>query len=441
MPVASPSLYLENTMSLRLRIAGVLLALPFLACGSSDESYPSSSDAGASDARDDRPGVDANVDSRLDDADDESDGQDAAPLVPTEREVLIPLDGQVLFPVRLDGATESSYLVIDTGAVRSAFEETLLRDVKNGVGVVTVDFGDGIVFDDYEVLAADLTEAEDHIGVAIDGLIGQDLFQQLYFGIDYRRARAIVARTPPQTAPAGWSEAERQTIPYELEQGYPIVTIDVDGTPARLIADTGSGVTLLTESHVPPAWLDTGLGGYVWHTSYGSDEATIVRIPTLSVGDVPVADSWAVIVPDDHHLSAVFSAIGLQIDGFLGYPAYRTFYWGIRGGESAYEVFPQKGEDPWTATEWNRVGVELVSSDNSVLIDMLFQPSSAQDTGLMVGDGLVSVDGTAVDGMALDDVRRMLQGNVGESRTLDILHDGAPKQVSVEVDDLLPTID
>ncbi len=412
-------------------------ALALAACGSGDiEQRP---EGGVTDAASDAPSdqaPDVVADAAVDVAVDVLAEADAEPLVPTEREVLIPLDGQVLFPARLDGT--DAHLVVDTGAVRSAFSETLLRDVVNGVGVTTVDFGDGIVFDDYEVLAADLSEAENHIGVPIHGLIGQDLFQQLYFGVDYRRSRAIVSRTAPDTAPEGWGEADRVTLPYELVQGLPILTVDVEGSQARLIADTGSGVTLLTESRVPAAWLSTGLEGYVWHTSYGSDDATIIRIPSLGLGSVSVEDSWAIVVPDEHHLAAVFSAIGLEVDGFLGYPVYRSFYWGIRGADMTYEVFAQLGEDPLALTEWNRVGVELVSTGDRVLVDMLFHPSSAFDEGLEVGDDLRAVGGVPIENLGLDDVRKLLRGNVGEVRDLGLVRDGLPMQVTVEVDALLP---
>ncbi|HQK18842.1 MAG TPA: hypothetical protein PLJ27_15390, partial [Polyangiaceae bacterium] len=240
----------------------------------------------------------------------DSSQPDAKPAAPTEREVLIPLDGQVLFPAVVEG--NPAYLVVDTGAVRSTFSKDLLRNVANGVGLATIDFGDDIHFEDYEVLAGDLSEAEKHIGSAIDGLIGQDLLQQLYFGVDYRRKRAIVAANAPANAPNGWTEADRITLPYELVQGLPVLSVDIEGKQARLIADTGSGVTILTQSHVPSDWLDDGCKGYVWHTSYGSDEATIVRIPSLGVGSSQVKNSWAIVVPDEHHLASLFSAIGLE---------------------------------------------------------------------------------------------------------------------------------
>ena len=77
-------------------------------------------------------------------------------------------------------------MVVDTGAVRTAVHEPYLRDVANGVGIATIDFGDDIVLPDYAVIAADLSEAEDHIGVHLSGLIGQDLFQRYFFGLGNR---------------------------------------------------------------------------------------------------------------------------------------------------------------------------------------------------------------------------------------------------------------
>ncbi|MBI5525568.1 MAG: aspartyl protease family protein [Deltaproteobacteria bacterium] len=358
------------------------------------------------------------------------------PLVP----VTIPIDGQVLYPVNLDGNAGPFLLVVDTGAVRTAVETTLLRNVQNGVGVITIDFGSGNVFSDYEVLAADLTEAKDHIGISIHGLIGQDIFSELYFGLDYRTSAAVVTETAPEEAPPGFSTEEGIVVPYVVDGnlGIPLVEARVGGKTARLIADTGSGVTILTRSFVEPSLLDSGLSGYLWYTSYGSDPATIVRITSIDVGGAVAEGTWAVVVPDDHHLRPVFDALGVAVDGFLGYPFYRRFFTAIDVAAGRWEFYSYNDLPHVPAGEWDRVGVEIAREGGEVVIDMVFSPSDAEAKGVSAGDVLRAIDGQGVEGKGLDDLRLELRGVPGETRTLVVSNEGVDREVEVSVDRLLP---
>ncbi len=350
----------------------------------------------------------------------------------------VPLDGEPCVEAHLDDRTTPSLLVVDTGAIRTAVDKSMLRDVQNGVGLVTIRFGNGIVLSNYEVLAVDLSTARDHIGAPIMGLIGQDLVERFYFGLDYRNARAYVAEKPPSEPPPGFSSGDAVNLPYDLVQGLPIVTARIGGNSVRLLADTGSGVTLLVRSKVDPSALSTGLEGYFWHTSYGSDPATIIRIPSIDVGGHEVKQTWAVVVPDDNHLASVFKALKIEIDGFLGYPVYREFFVGVRGAEKRYELFPYATVDPLSLTEWNRVGIDISKSGGSVLVDMVFSPSDATAKGFLRGDVIASVDGAPAGSIELDAVRRLLRGNVGSKRRLNIVRQGVEQAIDVRVDALLP---
>lgn len=367
------------------------------------------------------------------------DGGGEWPGLPPARPALLPLDGQLLFPVTIDGRTQPSYLVVDTGAVRSALQEELLRELRNGVGRATIDFGHGVVLDDYEVLAADLSEAVDHIGVRLDGLIGQDIFLGHWLGLDYRRVTVSISASLPEAPLPGCRQDQVITVPYALEQMLPVVEVEIGGRTARLIADTGSGVTVLTESFVEADVLAQGLDGYVWYTSYGSDPGRIVRLPELELSGYPVAGSWAVIIPDDFHLRRVFEMLGVHVDGFLGYPVYRRFYVAVVGTESRYELCPDPAGDPVGSEEWDRVGIEVKRSEGEVTVDMVFSPSSAADQGIVAGERLLAIDGQDIAGMGPDDVRRLLRGTPGSTRQLDLARPGeGARLVTVQVDRLLP---
>ncbi|MBU0551833.1 PDZ domain-containing protein [Myxococcota bacterium] len=351
------------------------------------------------------------------------DVADSAPLPEGFEPALIPLDGQMLLHASLDGAPAT--LVIDTGAMRTSLEEARLRDVENGVGRVDLALG-GYTLPDFAALAADFSEARAYIG-PLDGVIGQDLFDRFDFGLDYRRAAARIDEveipTPPGFGPL-------ITLPFERVQGLPVVRLGAPTGPAALVADTGSGVTLLMASAAGPL-PEARLEGYAWHTRYGTDMCTIAYLPLDVAGHMVM--SWVVIIPDDHHLRAIFDALGLNVAGILGYPLFRQFFVHVEGRADRFRLAPDVA-DPAPPGEWSRVGVELKRSPAGVEIDMVFHPSQATAAGLRVGDLILSVDGEAVSGLTLDEVRARLRGAPGRGVSLRL---GDGREVEVVIEQLL----
>jgi len=366
----------------------------------------------------------------------DSDGYDFPPSL----DAVIPLDGQIMVPVALDDRPGHFLLVVDTGAFATTVDERLVRDVENGVGVVTLDFGNGVLFEDFQVFAADLSLAENYIGIPIYGLIGQDIVQQMYFGLDYQASEVTAASPIPDLPPPAFVDTPGVDVPYTLEQLMPVVEVNIGGQTARLIADTGSGVTLLTKSFVSQALQDTGFGGYLWHTSYGSDPGTIVRLPTLGLGGHEVADTWAVVVPDDYHLKELLESIGVFVDGFLGYPVYRRFYVAVHGPQSKYRLYPYAELSHIDAYEWDRLGLEVRREDDLVRVDMVFEPSDASAMGVLVDDVLTGVDQEPVTDLPLDEVRLLLRGTPGDVKTLELERAGAPVTLQVAVERMLPPL-
>ena len=364
---------------------------------------------------------------------------DPGPDYPRSRLTRIPLDGQVLVGADLSGDGAPEWLVVDTGAIRTAVDPAFLHDVRNGVGLWDLDLGNGVSLSNYEVLAADLSTAEDFIGVPLAALLGRDLFLRWWVGLDYRDGgRSYVEETPPPGPPPDFPAGDPRRLPWEEVQGYPVVTVSVGGTPVRLIADTGSGVTILLRGTVPDEVVDSGLSGYVWHTSYGSDPATLVRLPHLEVAGEDLQGTWAVVIPDRHHLRAVFDALHIDVQGFLGYPAFRRFFVGIRGPDRAFDLWRCRGacgEEP--PGEWTRVGLEVRREDGQVAVDMVFSPSDAASK-VSPGNRLLAVDGREVAGMDLDSVRRALRGDPRTVRLRLQSSPGGPvREVDVAVEPLL----
>lgn len=360
---------------------------------------------------------------------------------PPFREALIPLDGQVIFPVALGGDPGPFSLLVDTGAVWTTIDTDTLAAVTGGVNDVSIDFGEGFVLEAYRVRSRDFSAAMEHIGVEIHGVIGQDLFRRFYFGLDYAGSAVTIGAGLPIEPPPRFATTDVVDVPFDIEQGLPIIDVDIGGERARLVADTGSGVTILTESLVDPLIHENGVDGYIWHTSYGSDQGFVVRIPELEISGEVVENSWAVVVPDDHHLAEYFRLIGVDMQGFLGFPAYRRFFISIRGCENRYLFYPEEDFDHIDSHEWDRVGVDIMRAGDDAVVDMVFEPSDASDQGVQGRDVLVAIDGVSTSGRSLDEIRLDLRGEPAKTMVLSIERGGAPIEVSVEVDRLLSPLE
>lgn len=344
----------------------------------------------------------------------------------------VTLDGQVLLAADVGGAFDASgplWFALDTGADRMYVDEELTRSKKTDLtlGPVTLS--------DVRLEATSLLDAESWVGWDLAGLAGQPLFQGRIVVFDYPRSEVHFFDEIPAEAPTGSPGTE---LPFTLNHDIPLVDVDVGGGPLTLIADTGSGVTLLTEGAFEA--IDDGslprLGGYLWATVYGSDDAFLTRLPSIAFGEGgEIEGTWAVIVPDDNHLLPLLASIGLDVDGFLGFPFYREMVWAADGVASRFVGWKADDRDHIAANEWRRVGIEPRLEGRDIVVGMVYDPSDAADK-LAVGDRLLSVDGSPTAGDTLDGVKARLRGEPGT--TVSIETDRG--ELSVAREDLLPEL-
>lgn len=363
---------------------------------------------------------------------DDTAGDSEAPAGPWEagQHAEITVDGQVLLVGTVEGVSSSAPLLfaLDTGADRFYVDADLDAPSRGNV-----QFGE-VVLENQGLRSLELAEAEAAIGWDLAGLAGQPLFESRVTAFNYPASTVHFFDELPSDAPPQ-AQGSAATLPYTLTAGIPVVELELGGGPLSLIADTGSGVTLVTESAF--AALDDGnrprLDGYLWLTSYGQDEGFVTRIPAVDLGDHVVPETWAVVVPDDNHLLGLLTSVGLDVDGFLGFPFYREHVWVSDGPGTTFRAWFAADRAHVDPQEWQRVGVEPMWVDGRVVVGMLYRPSSAEGV-LELGDVLVSLDGIDVTSLSLDDVKRQLRGEPGS-----VVVVGTDRgDFSVARDDLLP---
>ena len=350
---------------------------------------------------------------------------------PRGEPMTLTLDGQPLVEGQFDGGPTLLW-ALDTGADGMYLDRDLAPGVLNPEGELRLGATE---LGELTLRALDLREAEAFLGVDLGGLAGQPFFAERVVTLDYAAARLIVGDALPEGTPAA-ARGTVATLPVDLDLGIPVVELDLGiGEPVAFIADTGSGVTMITESQFAALNDDSlpRLHGYVWATNRGRDDAFVTRLPTLRADGENIDGSWAIVVPDDHHLADLLRLAGLPSQ-FLGFPFYRRGALAVDGPAEEFTFWPYAaGADP---DEWRRVGVELTWREGSAVVEMLFSPSDAEDAGVLVGDRVLEIDGV-IPG-SLDAARLLLRGT-GE-RLLRLSRGEDELSLTVSAQDLLPLL-
>ncbi len=325
-------------------------------------------------------------------------------------------------------------LALDTGASGTTLAKWLAVDAGGGEGELRL----GPITGTQQFSVQDLAEADAFLGVRIGALVGPDVLGLRPWVVFDWTTRSVhfPDALPPDPLMASW--------PFKLTNNIPVVDVDVGAAGTiKLIADTGSGVTVLTASiwqklvaaapKKPPE-----RNGYVWKTLYGNTPAAVVRVPELALGSpkLTVSGSWAIVVPDESAFVKFLASLGLP-KGFVGFPVYRRFRLAFSVKESRYVLLP-KPSDPAPANEWTRVGLEVSWRPDGFPVEWVYKQTSAEAEGVVAGDRLVSIDAQAVAGQSLAAVRALLGGTPGETRVLGLTRAGKPVTATVQVEDLLP---
>ena len=97
---------------------------------------------------------------------------------------------------------------------------------------------------DVPALVADLSRLEPRFGIKADVVVGAGLLRGACFSIDYVRRRLSFACRD------GW----RATLPLDRGSPHLLADVTIDGTPLRLVVDTGSQAVAVYEDATPVAW-------------------------------------------------------------------------------------------------------------------------------------------------------------------------------------------
>ncbi len=353
----------------------------------------------------------------------------------TSYEARVVPDGQMAIAGTFEGKT--AWLALDTGASPTIIGKTLETAAGTKTGTMSL----GPLNAKRTFYSIDLAEADAFVGVTLGALVGPDILGLTHEVVfDYARSRLYFLDAAPTASPWGTVDPPIH-IPFVLTQGIPVVeaTLGKAG-PVKIIADTGSGVTILLQSMWDKIQDGTlpELGGYVWKTLSGDIPGIVVRLPSVTFGEPlgTALGTWAIVVPDNNIVSNYLVSNGLP-GAFLGYPIYRRFVLGFSVPDARFSYWPlEKLAEP--ANEWTRVGFEVSARVDGFRVEWIYVGSDAEMAGVQKGDVVTSIDGATPSD--LGDCRARLGGTPGQTRKLSMTRAGAPLEMTVKIEDLLPAL-
>jgi len=300
-----------------------------------------------------------------------------------------------------------------------------------GAGFVRVErlaIGGAVVLERPLLHVLPLPGAGGVLGVAVDGILGAELFRRLVVRIDYERETLTLLR-PPVEPGADWGERLALTFYAHI----PCIEAELDGRAAKYLLDTGnSGAVLL---HAWPDGTSREGASVATTVGWGVGGAIVGRLArggSLRLGGHRI-DAPALRVLEDGDPAR--GAPGLA--GNIGAAILSRFDVTLDYGRNAAWLAPNaRFGAPFHV---DRSGLRIHAGDGAFDVVAVMAGSPAAQAGLRAGDRIVEVDGAAAGGIALHAQRRAWQESAPGTRVaLRVERAGAAFDAGFALRDLIP---
>lgn len=292
-----------------------------------------------------------------------------------------------------------------------------------------------VTLDGIDLVFVPLDHLSRRVGRRIDGILGFDLLSRYTVTID-NTARRLIVRSLGSYVPGEgfrkWSFRMDMRIPtieatVELHDG--------ERLRGRFLVDTGAGISLalntpFVDRHRLLERVETSfeapyasLGGAT-HTGVESRVAGY-RVFGTSFADVPAS------------LSRVTTGVKSMsaFAGILGNEVLRRFDLTFDYGRRAVWVRPNEALKEPFRVDCSGLGLELAADMGSILIHTVIDGSPAHDAGVAAGDELLALNGEAVAGSPLHQIRDRLRRS-GDRVAVSIWREGTVVEKQLELRDL-----
>lgn len=275
---------------------------------------------------------------------------------------------------------------------------------------------------DILVFEEDYFEFEKYSGVAVNGILGADVFYGYIVTIDYQNQKLIVTKPEGFRPPKGknWQE-----IPFELIKNRPYLYAKIampkdTAISLKLLIDTGASLGLLLHLQMdkrfelPPkvlkSKLGSGLGGII--------EGVVGRLRRFEMGDSRLEN----VIINFQDLPPDFDTTLLNgRKGLLGNDILNRFT--VVMDFRNIKMYVKKNKYFKNSFEYDKSGLVVIASGKDaqtfIILDVL-PDSPAAEAGLLRGDEIVAINGWGTNWFTLLSLARKFQGKENKRIKLKI---------------------
>lgn len=288
--------------------------------------------------------------------------------------------------------------------------------------------GAAVVLERPLLRALDMPEANDVLGVPVDGILGAELLRRLVVRIDYEGERLELLAPAAEPQP-DWGEP----LPLAFFAHIPCVAATLDNEPAQFWLDTGnSGAVLLhAQAGLAPPRDATAVTTIGWGIG-GAIHGRLARARSLRLGGIALAAPALRVLEDDEGALATPGLAG-NIGGAVLGRFLVTFDYARR---TVWLAPNARIEAPFAV---DRSGLRIHAHREGFEVVAVMAGSPAEAAGLRVGDVIVDVDGTPATAIPLHAQRRAWQESApGTHVGVGVTRAGVARAADLVLRDLVP---
>jgi len=268
-------------------------------------------------------------------------------------------------------------------------------------------------------------------GVAVDGLVGHEIFKRFVVKVDYEAGRLTM------TLPAAFTYHGAGTVvPFRFNNNIPQVDGEIDGIPGKFDIDTGSRASLdlmapFVEAHHLTAKYQPKFEAVTGYGVGGPARSAVSRAAVLKLGSVEVRDPLTELT-----LQKKGSFTSQYVAGNVGAGVLKRF--NITFDYSRQQLIFERNANDGQRDTFDRVGWWLNLADGEFELLDVVPGGPAAEAGLKVGDKVIAVDGKPAAQVSLPALRARLRSDApGTKLKLRIDTGGAIREVTIILRDLV----
>jgi len=354
------------------------------------------------------------------------------------------VNNAVLVPVRIHGRdlnflldTGSEHSVIDAAiapelGLTQAGEEQILKNYrKQTAHVATTDaFHIGtMAFRQKDMAVVPLEPVSRALGVAVHGVLGNDILQTFTFRLNFSRQELVAAPL---------SRLGNLGTPIKLQRSGNdfFLPLQIMSLPFDLLLDTGTNSTSLswgTWQRLSQVWTPTSIVDGVVRAGFPVPPAFLVCLPNAQVGSFEINDQ-AVRIQRKVDSGAFSSG---TFGGILGSEALHPFEITFDLEHDAIFLKPDPHFKP-DLYRYTMVGLQFARNDEDTYSVMsVWKNSPADEAGISMGDRISAINGQSTSSMSTEQVSAQVHGEEGTPVNLIIERGGAVSAVTLHTRQML----